>query len=114
MDGNRGTRFDGKQHSVHVREATRLAFDERVPSNRIVRTGCVSLLLRFRRLLVSQVLLVATRAYFSSGLIFPAVPLTSGRIRPARHARHPRGRGDVQHVLLVARRTIYFRAFLCS
>jgi hypothetical protein len=53
-------------------------------------------------LFLTAVLLVATHADFSSGLIFPAVPLT-GRIRPALHARRPRGCGDVQLVLLVAR-----------
>ena len=45
---------------------------------------------------------MARLANFSSGLIFAADPRT-GRIRPAFHARRPRGRGDVQQVLLVAR-----------
>ena len=63
-----------------------------------------SLLLRARRLLLFVVvLLVARLANFSSGLIFAVGPLT-GRIRPALHARRPRGRGDVQPVLVVARR----------
>ena len=62
-----------------------------------------SLVVCFRRLLVRPVLDVATRAKFSSGLIFPAVPMTTGRIRPALHARRTRGRGDVQPVLRVAR-----------
>ena len=62
-----------------------------------------SLLLRARRLLLFVVvLLVARLANFSSGLIFAVGPLT-GRIRPALHARRPRGRGDVQPVLRVAR-----------
>ena len=61
-----------------------------------------SLLLRARRLLLFVVvLLVARLANFSSGLIFAVGPLT-GRIRPALHARRPRGRGDVQQVLLVS------------
>ncbi len=45
---------------------------------------------------------MARLAKFSSGLIFAVDPRT-GRIRPALHARRPRGRGDVQQVLLVAR-----------
>ena len=61
-----------------------------------------SLLLRFSRLLLlGAVLAVATHAKFTSGLIFAVDPL-NGRIRPALHARRPRGRGDVQLVLLVA------------
>ena len=63
-----------------------------------------SLVVCFRRLLVRPVLDVATRAKFSSGLIFPAVPMTTGCFRPALHARRARGRGDVQPVLIVARR----------
>ena len=63
-----------------------------------------SLLLRFSRLLLlGAVLAVATHAKFTSGLIFAVDPL-NGRIRPALHARRPRGRGDVQPVLVVARR----------
>mgnify|MGYP000465018596 CR=1 FL=1 len=66
-----------------------------------------SLLVCFRRLLLFvAVLVVATHANFSSGLVFAVVPI-KGRIRPALHARRPRGRargrGDVQHILLVAR-----------
>ena len=62
-----------------------------------------SLLVCARRLLLDvAVLAVARRAQFTSGLIFAVEPLT-GRIRPALHARRPRGRGDVQQVLLVAR-----------
>ena len=45
---------------------------------------------------------MARLAKFSSGLIFAVDPRT-GRIRPAFHGRRPRGRGDVQQVLLVAR-----------
>ena len=61
-----------------------------------------SLLLRFSRLLLlGAVLAVATHAKFTSGLIFAVDPL-NGRIRPALHARRPRGRGAVRHVLQVA------------
>ncbi len=63
-----------------------------------------SLLVCARRLLLfGAVLVVAGFADFSSGLVFAAIPLI-GRIRPALHARRPRGRGDVQPVLVVARR----------
>ena len=63
-----------------------------------------SLLVCFRRLLLFvAVLVVATHANFSSGLVFAVVPI-KGRIRPALHARRPRGRGEVQLVLVVARR----------
>ena len=62
-----------------------------------------SLLVCFRRLLLFvAVLVVATHANFSSGLVFAVVPI-KGRIRPALHARRPRGRGDVQPVLRVSR-----------
>ena len=62
-----------------------------------------SLLVCARRLLLfGAVLVVAGFADFSSGLVFAAIPLI-GRIRPALHARRPRGRGDVQQVLVVAR-----------
>ena len=63
-----------------------------------------SLVVCFRRFLfLVAVLLVARLAKFSSGLVFAVVPLT-GCIRPALHARRPRGRGEVQLVLVVARR----------
>ena len=62
-----------------------------------------SLLVCARRLLLfGAVLVVARLANFSSGLVFAVDPLT-GCIRPALHARRPRGRGDVQQVLVVAR-----------
>ena len=61
------------------------------------------LLVCFRRLLLFvPVLLVATHANFSAGLIFAVEPLT-GRIRPALQTHRTRGRGDVQPFLLVAR-----------
>jgi hypothetical protein len=63
-----------------------------------------SLVVCFRRFLfLVAVLLVARLAKFSSGLVFAVVPLT-GCIRPALHARRPRGRGEVQLILVVARR----------
>ncbi len=45
--------------------------------------------------------MVARPANFSTGLIFAVDPHT-GRIRPALHARRPRGRGDDQPVLAEA------------
>jgi hypothetical protein len=61
----------------------------------------VLLLVCFRRLLLFvPVLLVATHANFSAGLIFAVEPLT-GRIRPALHACRKAC-------------TFKFRAYLCS
>ena len=69
-----------------------------------IRSSGDSLVVCFRRLLfLVAILAVATQANFNSGLVFAVEPLTSGCIRPALHARRPRGRGNVQQDLVVAR-----------
>ncbi len=68
-----------------------------------IRSSGDSLVVCFRRLLLFvAVLVVARLTNYSSGLVFADDPMTGRSIRPALHARRPRGRGEVQLVLRVA------------
>lgn len=61
--------------------------------------GAVSRIACFRRLLlVPPVLLVASPANFSSGLVFAVEPLTRGLFRPTLHAGRSRGRFYVRRL----------------